>query len=92
MYVYCKVVLVFGDPLCSYRGHNHFCHFYIICASVRLNSVQCSFLPSEGIPWNSSVQPSDITHHLVAVRGTPTWECDRTDVPKVYIRNIIEIM
>jgi len=89
MYVYCTVVLVPGDHLCSYREHlNYFCPFYVTCASVRLNYVQCSLLPSDGIPWNSDVQPSDVTHHLGAVRGTPTWSCDRTDVPELYVRYI----
>ena len=29
---------------------------------------------------------SDITCRLAAVRGTSTQHCDRTDLPKVYIR------
>jgi hypothetical protein len=33
---------------------------------------------------------SDATCHLVAVRGTPTRLCDRTDFPKVYIRFVLQ--
>jgi len=33
---------------------------------------------------------SDVTCHLVAVRGTPTRVCDRTEVPKVCIRFVLQ--
>ena len=32
-------------------------------------------------------ETSDDTCRLVAVRGTPVWECDRTDIVGVYIFN-----
>jgi hypothetical protein len=42
MFLHYTVALVPGDPLRRYSGHlNYFCPLYIICASVRLNSVQC---------------------------------------------------
>jgi hypothetical protein len=39
-----------------------------ICASARLNSVQCRLHPCGCVPWNSNFQPSDVTCHLVAIR------------------------
>ena len=46
---------------------------------------------SPAIWWRSlelSIQPSDVTCHLEAVRGTLLWECDRTEIAKVYIRYV----
>jgi hypothetical protein len=43
---------------------------------------------SPAIRWRSvelNCQPSDVTCHLVAVRETPVWVCDRTDIHKVPI-------
>ena len=45
-------------------------------------------MPSGGSPL-ISVQPSDVSCHLVAVCGTPRWECDSTDVLIVYIRLLL---
>jgi len=46
--------------------------------------------PSGGCPWNSNVPPHSITCHLLAVCGTPPWECDiwigRTSTVKVHRR------
>lgn len=71
--VYYTAVLVLGVPLRSYHAVlNKWCPLCIICASVRPNSVYWRLLPSGGRPWNSSIQPSDVTCHLVAVRGTKT--------------------
>jgi len=44
--------------------------------------------------WNSTAFPSDVTCHLVAVRGTPTWQCGiwilRTDITGECKRNYIQ--
>lgn len=58
--------------------------------SKRGNLKKWPLLPSGGCPWNSNVSPNGITRHLVAVCGTPPWECDiwigGTDTVKVYPR------
>ena len=65
-YEFCSLVLVPGDPLRTNRGHlNYLCPLYTICASMRLNYLQCSILPSGDIPRNSSVQPSEVRCHLL---------------------------
>jgi hypothetical protein len=56
------------EPLCNYRYRSS-------AKSVRLNSVHWRLLPTCGGPWNSNVQPSDITCHLEAVRRTVHWKC-----------------
>jgi hypothetical protein len=35
-----------------------------------------------------SVQPSDVTCHLMVVHGTPMWQCHRTGIAKVYTRYV----
>jgi len=72
--VYYNAVLVPGDPLRSdHAVPNKWCPLYNIRASVRPNSVFWRFLPSGGRPWISNIKPSNVTCHLVAVRGTRTW-------------------
>ena len=86
MYVYSTVLLVLGDPLRSYIGHvNWLRPLYITCPFVKLNSVCRRSLPYGGVPWNSNVQPSNVTCILVAVYETPSLECDRVDSLKVSI-------
>jgi len=72
--VYYTALLVPGDPLRSYHAVlNKWCPLYTIRASLRPNSVFWRFLPSGGRPCISNIKPSDVTCHLVAVRGTQTW-------------------
>jgi hypothetical protein len=51
------VVLVPSDPLHNYGGHlNYLCHLYVICTSVRLNSVKRRLLPSNGVQLAATIQ------------------------------------
>jgi hypothetical protein len=40
-------------------------------------------MPSRTVSWKSN-PASKVTYQLVAVHGNSTWECERTDIPKVY--------
>jgi hypothetical protein len=77
LYVYYTVVLYIVNVETLMSGVRYI--------SIRLNYAYYLLLPSGGVSWNSKVQASDVTCHLVAVRGKPTWECDR-DIAKVTIR------
>ena len=84
MYLYYTVVLVPGNPLHNYHGnHDYLCQY----TSMRLNCV----VSSPAIWWHSvelSVQPSDVTCHLMAVHGTPMWQSRRTEIAKVCTRYV----
>jgi hypothetical protein len=62
-----------GDPLFGSLDRMYVCMYVCMYAD-------CTVVVVPGDPLGS-----DVTCHLVVVRGTPTRMCDRTDVPKVYI-------
>ena len=72
------VVLVPGDPLRNYRGYlNYMCNLYVICTSVRMNSVKCRLLPSGGVQWAVTIVyegvyiPNIVAYHVL-FRGWST--------------------
>jgi hypothetical protein len=69
--------------------------FLYVYIYMRIREIPFCVLASPDIWWRScNVQPSDVTGHLVAVRGTPTLKCDIwlgwTDITAVYMYDIWE--
>ena len=61
----------------------------IIMYPLRFLGTEFCLVSSPAIWWRSvelSGQPSDAAYYLMPARETPKWECDRTDIHKVYIR------
>ena len=62
--------------------------------SVHFHETEFCVMSSPAIWWHSvelSIWPSDVTCHLMAVCGSPMWECHRTEIAKVCIRCVIAV-
>ena len=95
MYVYILYCSISAKrPLCTYHGHINWLRPLIpLFASVSFNSVLCRLVPSGGISF-ISVQPSDVSSHLVVGCGNRRGGVTvlSTEVITVYIRLLLFLL